>query len=53
MVGEHGIGKLKLEILDGFVPERYTELCKELKRQLDKDSLWNNGNIFKEEEAAI
>ena len=53
VVGEHGIGKLKLEILDGFVPERYTGLCKELKRQLDKDSLWNNGNIFKEEEAAI
>ena len=53
VVSEHGIGKLKLEILDGFVPERYIGLCKELKEQLDKDSLWNNGNIFKEEEAAI
>lgn len=51
--GEHGIGKLKLEILDGLVPERFAGLCKELKAQLDKDGIWNNGNIFKREEAAL
>ena len=39
VVGEHGTGQTEVEILDGFVPERYTGLCKELKGRLDKDSL--------------
>lgn len=44
--GEHGIGKLKLQLLGGLIPEQYTSLCRELKSELDRDYMWNRGNII-------
>lgn len=53
IIGEHGIGKLKLQILDGLIPEDYVDFCRELKQELDPCSLWNNGNIFSEKEDSV
>lgn len=46
VTGEHGIGKLKLRILDGLLSKPYIELCTELKEELDAGFVWNRGNII-------
>ena len=44
--GEHGVGKLKRQILGDCVPEDYRELCRKLKAHLDIDGRLNQGNIL-------
>lgn len=46
VTGEHGIGKLKLRILDGLLPQQHIELCTELKNKMDEENVWNRGNII-------
>ncbi len=46
IIGEHGIGKLKQEILEDAISKSYINLCKELKKKMDKDGRLNQGNIF-------
>ena len=44
--GEHGVGKLKRQILGACVPEDYQELCRKLKAHLGIDGRLNQGNIL-------
>ena len=44
--GEHGVGKLKRQILGACVPEDYQELCRKLKAHLDIEGRLNQGNIL-------
>lgn len=46
VAGEHGIGKLKQQILGDAVPETYVQLCRELKEKTDPYGRLNEGNIF-------
>lgn len=46
VVGEHGIGKLKREILKNLIPETYTSLCEELKEEFDAGYRMNRENII-------
>ena len=46
MTGEHGIGKLKLRILEGLLPQQHIDLCTELKAEMDAVNVWNRGNII-------
>ena len=45
-IGEHGIGKLKQEILGDCIPENYQKVCEMWKKQYDLQNVWNVGNIF-------
>ena len=45
-VGEHGIGKLKKEILQGLLPEEYLAQCRALREQYDRGNRLNRGNII-------
>ena len=45
-VGEHGIGKLKKEILQGLLPEEYLTQCRALREQYDRGNRLNRGNII-------
>lgn len=49
IAGEHGIGKLKKELLSGFISGQYMNLCSQLKETFDGGNLWNKGNIFPEQ----
>ena len=46
MSAEHGVGKLKRQILGDWVPEEYQELCRKLKAYMDSDDRLNQGNIL-------
>lgn len=46
LVGEHGIGKLKKEILGDLLAEAYVEQCKKAKKLFDADGMLNRGNIW-------
>lgn len=46
VTGEHGIGKLKLRILEGLLPQQHIDLCTELKAEMDAGNVWNRGNII-------
>ena len=45
LVGEHGVGKLKKKLLEGYIPDRYINLCRELKSEFDSEDKMNRGNI--------
>lgn len=46
IICEHGIGKLKKDILAGIISNDYIEKCKKLKSELDFEMIWNRGNIL-------
>lgn len=46
IVVEHGIGKLKRQILEDVLPENYLKMCRELKDGLDRENMINPGNIL-------
>ena len=46
LIGEHGIGKLKREILGDLVPDEYIEQCKRAKKRFDAQEMLNRGNIW-------
>lgn len=46
MSGEHGVGKLKRQILGDCVSKEYRELCRKLKAHLDIYDRLNQGNIL-------
>lgn len=43
---EHGIGKLKKELLSDFIPEDYISICDALKKEFDPKNIFNQGNII-------
>lgn len=45
-IGEHGIGKLKQDLLGDYIPEKYREVCEAWKKEYDSHEIWNIGNIF-------
>lgn len=48
VIGEHGIGKLKQQIIGSSIPGPYIEKCQKLKQEFDKENRINPGNIFPE-----
>lgn len=46
VVGEHGVGKLKKEILSDLLPEEYLTQCRTLKKKYDRKNRLNRGNII-------
>lgn len=46
IICEHGIGKLKKQILSDLLPKDYIDECKALKDEFDKDMILNRGNIL-------
>ena len=44
---EHGIGKLKREILGLVIPPEYISLCREIKEVMDCKGKFNKGNVFR------
>lgn len=46
VIGEHGVGKLKREILGEHLPGGYIELCQKLKKELENSYCINQGNIL-------
>ncbi len=46
LVGEHGVGKLKREILGSLLPEEYLEKCRKAKNKMDCAGMFNQGNIL-------
>ncbi len=44
--GEHGIGKLKKEILGDLLADAYIEQCKRAKELFDPGEMFNRGNIW-------
>lgn len=46
VIGEHGIGKLKKQLLAGLIPESTITRFRRLKAFYDASGIWNRGNIF-------
>ena len=46
LIGEHGVGKLKREMLGDLLPEEYIEKCKKAKELFDAENMLNRGNIL-------
>ena len=44
--GEHGIGKLRRQILGDYISEDYLIFCRKLKVHLDVEDRLNHGNIL-------
>lgn len=45
VVGEHGVGKLKKEILGELIPSDYVELCRALRQTYDPDIMFARDNV--------
>ncbi len=50
LIGEHGIGKLKREILRDLLEEKEIQVYRDFKEKYDPEYLLNPGTIFSEEE---
>jgi len=46
ITGEHGIGKLRIEEFERFIPEKERELMMKIKRIFDPNGILNPGKIF-------
>ena len=47
LIGEHGIGKLKRDVLGNLIPDTYVRQCKKAKKMFDTENMINRGNIWK------